>query len=88
MNNKKGITLVALVVTIVILLILSGIAILSLTQTELLEKTKQAKELTENAKNNEIFTLTEYDKKITKIIDGTTRDMNAITFRQIVSMEW
>ena len=79
MNNKKGITLVALVVTI---------AILSLTQTELLEKTKQAKELTENAKNNEIFTLTEYDKKITKIIDGTTRDMNAITFRQIVSMEW
>ena len=79
MNNKKGITLVALVVTI---------AILSLTQTELLEKTKQAKELTENAKNNEIFTLTEYDKKITKIIDGTKRDMNAITFRQIVSMEW
>ena len=88
MNNKKGITLVALVVTIVILLILSGIAILSLTQMGLLEKTKQAKELTENAKNNEISTLTEYDEKITEIIDGTIRDMNAITFRQIVTMEW
>ena len=27
-------------------------------------------------------------KKITEIIDGTTRDMNAITFKQIVTMEW
>ena len=88
MKNQRGITLVALVITIVILLILSGVAFLSLTQTELFEKTKQAKELTENAKNNEISTLTKYDEKITEIIDGTTRDMNAITFKQIVTMEW
>ena len=63
MKNQRGITLVALVITIVILLILSGVAFLSLTQTELFEKTKQAKELTENAKNNEISTLTKYDEK-------------------------
>ena len=88
MKNQRGITLVALVITIVILLILSGVAFLSLTQTELFEKTKQAKELTENAKNNEISTLTKYDEKITEIIDGTTRGMNAITFKQIVTMEW
>ena len=40
MKNQRGITLVALVITIIILLILAGIAILTLTQTVLLEKTK------------------------------------------------
>ena len=40
MKENKGITLVALVITIIILLILAGIAILTLTQTVLLEKTK------------------------------------------------
>lgn len=54
---------------------------------EKIEKTILDK-ATENAKNNEISTLTKYDEKITEIIDGTTRDMNAITFKQIVTMEW
>lgn len=42
-KNIKGITLIALVVTIVILLILAGISISALTQTGLFGKTKQAK---------------------------------------------
>ena len=33
MNNKRGITLVALVITIAILLILAGISIIGLTKT-------------------------------------------------------
>ena len=33
MKNKSGITLVALVITIIILLILAGVAITTLTQT-------------------------------------------------------
>ena len=88
MKKQRGITLVALVITIIILLILAGIAILTLTQTGLLKNVKQVKELSENTQNNEISTLTEYDEKITKIIDGTTRDSDAITFKQIVTLEW
>lgn len=44
MKENKGITLVALVVTIIILLILSGISIMVLTQTGIFEKAKEAKE--------------------------------------------
>ena len=41
MKNTKGITLVTLVITIIILLILAGVAINTLTQTGLLENAKQ-----------------------------------------------
>ena len=41
--REHGITLVALVITIIILLILAGIAITGLTQTGLFEKARQAK---------------------------------------------
>ena len=47
-KRNKGITLVVLVVTIIILLILAGVAIVALTQTELFDKSKQAKNLMEN----------------------------------------
>ena len=52
-KNIKGITLVALVVTIIILLILAGVAIATLTQTGLFESAKQAKNKTENAQIEE-----------------------------------
>ena len=41
-SKNRGITLVALVVTIIILLILAGVAIGALTQTGLFENAKQA----------------------------------------------
>ena len=44
MNNKRGITLVALVITIVILLILAGISIIGLTKAGLLKNAELAKE--------------------------------------------
>ena len=43
-EKNKGITLIALVITIIILLILAGITIATLSNTELFEKSKQAKE--------------------------------------------
>ncbi len=43
-NNKSGITLLALIITIIILLILAGISISTLTQTGLFKKAKQATE--------------------------------------------
>ena len=59
-NKERGITLVALVITIIILLILAGITINSLTGSGLFEKTKLAKERYENAEKLENQTLEEY----------------------------
>ena len=64
MKNEVGITLVALIVTIIILLILAGISIQGLTQTGLFENAKQAKNATENAQNTENMALAEYQDKI------------------------
>ena len=51
MKNNKGITLIALVITIIVLLILAGITIAMLTgENGLLTKAKDAKEQADNAK--------------------------------------
>lgn len=57
MKSTKGITLVALVVTIIILLILAGVSIAALTNTELFEKAKKAEHESKNAQEleNTIF---------------------------------
>ena len=56
-KNKRGITLVSLVITIIILLILAGIGINALKQTNLFEQSKQAKNSMSNAQNIENNTL-------------------------------
>ena len=43
MKNRRGITLVALTVTIIILLIISGVSITALTQTNLFINARKAK---------------------------------------------
>lgn len=53
MKNTKGITLIALVVTIILLLILTGITIAQFTENGLLEKAKDAKEGTVKAQIKE-----------------------------------
>ena len=50
-KKNNGITLVALVITIVILLILAGISISTLTNTGIFQKAKDAKNASENAQN-------------------------------------
>ena len=67
-KNKKGITLVALVITIVILLILAGISISALTNTGLFGKAKEAKEKSENAEKEQSQTLSEYEKELNKYV--------------------
>lgn len=71
---KKGITLVALVVTIVILLILAGISISTLTQTGLFEKAKLAKDKYKNSEELENTTLKEYEEKVSSYIGGSSRN--------------
>ena len=51
-KESKGITLVALVITIILLLILSGISISALTNTRIFQKAKDAKQASENAEKN------------------------------------
>ena len=51
-KKSKGITLVALVITIILLLILSGISISALTNTGIFQKAKDAKQASENAEKN------------------------------------
>ena len=61
-KKNKGITLVALVITIVILLILAGISISTLTNTGIFKKAKDAKKASENAQKEEDRLISEYEK--------------------------
>ena len=65
-RKNNGITLVALVITIVILLILAGISISALTNTGLFGKAKEAKSASENAEKEQSQTLSEYEKELNK----------------------
>ena len=70
-NNKrknKGVTLVALVVTIIILLILAGISISALTQTGIFGKTKDAEKRSKEAEQKQAETLGSYEKEINKYV--------------------
>ena len=71
MKTQNGITLVALVITIIILLILAGISIASLTQTGLFNKTQEAKNATENATVLENTRLQEYENAFDQYIPNT-----------------
>ena len=62
----KGITLVALVITIVILIILAGISISILTNTGIFQKAKDAKKASENAEKEQRQTLSEYERELNK----------------------
>lgn len=96
MKQNKGITLVALVVTIIILLILAAISIQLLSQTNLFEQAKQAKNTTENAQKEENKILSEYINEMNeylyeKLIDiveiGDYVDYNATNQYSYTSMQ-
>jgi len=72
-NKDRGITLVALVITIIILLILATISIQSLTNTGLFQKAQEAKEKTQNAEENQAKTLNEYEDELNKYISGDVK---------------
>ena len=73
-KSNKGITLVALVITIVILLILAGISILTLTNTGIFEKAKDAKKASENAELEQNKVLDEYEKELDKYMPQELTD--------------
>ena len=73
-KNQKGITLVALVITIIILLILATISIQSLTNTGLFSKAQEAKEKMQNAEENQAKMLNEYEDELNKYISNTVKE--------------
>ena len=73
MRKQKGITLIALVVTIIVLIILAGVSIsLVLGENGIVNKAKKAKENTELAKTEEETMLNELAKQIEEGTSGGT----------------
>lgn len=70
LKNKKGITLIALVITIIILLILAGVSIAQLTGNGLFEKAKIAKEESRNAQEDEDDKIKQYSNEINSYVSG------------------
>ena len=71
-KENKGITLIALVITIIVLLILAGVSIAMLTgENGILSQAAKAKEETEKAQANEALILEEYNKFLNNAIGGT-----------------
>ena len=68
LKKSKGITLVALVITIIILLILAGISISALTQTGIFGKAKQAEQKSKDAQEEENTTLGTYENEINEYL--------------------
>ena len=75
-KENKGITLVALIVTIVILLILAGISISTLTNTGIFEKVQEAKRKTEEENKEEQRKIAQMEALINK--EKTTYKGNTI----------
>ena len=70
-NNIKGITLIALVITIVVLIILAGVAInLTLSQNGIFNKAKEARENYMQAANEEQEGITNIETTIGEITEG------------------
>lgn len=73
-NNKikenKAITLIALVITMIILLILAGVAISILSNNGIFERAKETKDKWQNAQNEEEMQIAKYSNEIDSYVDG------------------
>jgi len=77
MKTQKGITLIALVITIIVLLILAGVSIAMLTgENGILNQANQAKEETEIATEEELVKLAQQEWKILELTGGDTSGLS------------
>ena len=84
MKKIKGITLISLVITIVVLLILAGVAIsIGVDEESVLEKTELAKYNHESARLKEDVTLVMANKEPTKSIQENLKQIQDIKVEQI-----
>ena len=78
-NKDKGITLIALVITIIILLILAGISISALTNQGLFKNAKAAQNATEKAEKEQGQRLNEYEDEINKYLGNSKEPFKGTT---------
>ena len=78
-NKDKGITLIALVITIIILLILAGISISALTNQGLFKNAKIAQNATEKAEKEQGQRLNEYEDEINKYLGNSKESFKGTT---------
>ncbi len=78
-NKDKGITLIALVITIIILLILAGISISALTNQGLFKNAKTAQNATEKAEKEQGQRLNEYEDEINKYLGNSKEPFKGTT---------
>lgn len=74
LKNKRGITLVALVITIIILLILAGISISTLINSGLFERAREAEETSKNAQDRENSILSQYENIMNEYLSGNVEN--------------
>ena len=75
--KNKGITLVSLTITIIILKILSGITIVQLTESGIFEKTKEARYKWDNAQKEEEIQIAKYNNEIDGYVDGDRENITS-----------
>ena len=74
-SKQKGITLIALVVTIVVLLILAGVSLNAIFgENGLIQKAKDAQNKMDEARNNDLEGLNNLEKLISSLTDKTTEE--------------
>lgn len=80
-KNIKGITLVALIVTIIILMILAGVVIATVTGNNgILNKSKLARDTYQNSASNENSILSDYENEIDKATFDIASSRNSELF--------
>ena len=77
-KENRGITLIALVITIIILLILAGISISALTNQGLFKNAKAAQNATEKAEKEQGQRLNEYEDEINKYLNNLNEDKKEV----------
>ena len=71
-KGNRGITLISLVVTIIVLLLLAGISIMMLTGNNgILQRASDAKEITEMSQLKELAEMVKYSMLMDKTTNGT-----------------
>ena len=75
-KQEKGITLIALVITIVVLLILAGVSLNAIfSENGIINRAKDAQNKMDQATQNDMTGLNELDKLISSLTDKTTEEV-------------
>ena len=86
--NNKGITLVALIITIVLLLILATISIGTAIQSGLIEKTEVVKDESVLLQYQESIKMITLEKYTEKVISGSSENLKKMVQERVLEEDW